>query len=133
MSMFISSSSNTTDSFEVLDPKSEIANTKGPLLVDFFASWCGPCKIMSPIIKEIHEKYGDDLKIIKVDIEKHPDLANEYGISSIPSLLFFSEGKLIETKVGAMPKEGLVNWIDSELLADNDFDEQLKKDDSKSE
>ena len=85
------------------------------------------------LIKEIHEKYGDDLKIIKVDIEKHPDLANEYGISSIPSLLFFSEGKLIETKVGAMPKEGLVNWIDSELLADNDFDEQLKKDDSKSE
>lgn len=104
------------ENFEVENPKFEIENSEIPVLVDFFASWCGPCKMLSPIIKNISEKYAGKLRVIKVDIDKHADFANEYEIRSIPTLLFFKEGKLVGTEVGFKPEKQLCNIIEEKLM-----------------
>ncbi len=88
--------------------KDEIQN--GLVLVDFYATWCGPCKMMHPVIEEIHN-CNQDLKIIKVDVDKHDELAREYGIMSIPTLILFKEGKMVEKNIGYLSKEQLDDWI----------------------
>lgn len=86
----------------------EIKN--GFTLVDFYATWCGPCKMMHPIIEEIGKEHSD-LRIIKVDVDKHDELAREYGIMSIPTILLFKNGNIVEKNVGFIAKEQLENWI----------------------
>lgn len=112
MSIMVSKDFNT-EALKSEDLKTEISNTKGPLLVDFYANWCGPCKMMSPVVSNIEKEYGDSLKVIKVDIDKHFELASKYQISSIPSMLLFLDGKLIDTHVGFTPEEKLKDIIDS--------------------
>lgn len=82
----------------------------GLVLVDFYAVWCGPCKMMHPIIEEISEE-NPNLKIIKVDVDQHEDLAREYGIMSIPTMILFKNGEIIEKNIGFTPKETLHTWI----------------------
>lgn len=82
----------------------------GIVLVDFFATWCGPCKMQSPILEEIKEDRSD-IKIMKVDVDQEPELAREYGIMSIPTLILFKDGKEVAKNVGFMPKEVLIQWI----------------------
>jgi len=103
------------ENFEFNDPKELISNEKGALIVDFFASWCGPCKMLAPVLESVGQKYSSSVKILKVDIDKHPELADEYKVMSVPTLLFFSGGKLIKREVGFMPEEKLCSIIESEF------------------
>ena len=80
------------------------------VLVDFYAVWCGPCKMMHPIIEEISKQFPD-LKILKVDVDKHEEIAREYGIMSIPTLILFKNGNLVEKHVGFIAKEQLESLI----------------------
>lgn len=105
-----------TTVLEVENPKAEIENSKVPVVVDFFASWCGPCKMMSPVIEKIHQKYGSDLKVIKVDIQKHADFVKEHQIKGIPTVLFFKDGKIVEREMGFMSESQLCDIIDTQLL-----------------
>lgn len=90
----------------------EILLYQGLALVDFWAEWCGPCKRISPIIDQIALENAGKLKVAKVDVDSNPVLAQRYGIQSIPSLLFFKNGKLVDQIVGAVPKSEIQNKID---------------------
>jgi thioredoxin 1 len=79
---------------------SELIQSKQPVLVDFFAEWCGPCKAMAPILTEVKRKIGDDVTIIKIDVDKNQQAAGAYQVQSIPTLILFKEGKIIWKKVG---------------------------------
>ena len=86
--------------------------SKGRVLVDFYATWCGPCKMLSPIIEEIDErKEAGDLLIVKVDVDEAGVIAGKYGIQSIPTLILFEDGKAINSALGYMPKPQLLNFL----------------------
>ncbi|MFH1193558.1 MAG: thioredoxin [bacterium] len=91
--------------------KKEVLESKLPVMVDFWASWCGPCKIMGPIVEELAEEMKDSIKIAKVNIEDEEALATEYGVMSIPTFLFFKNGKVIDQTSGAMLKDKLVKML----------------------
>lgn len=82
-----------------------------PVLADFWAEWCGPCKIIAPILEEIGEEYDGQLKIAKVDVDENGETAKRYGVKSIPTLILFANGQLVERLVGAMSKEQLLSRI----------------------
>ena len=82
-------------------------NTEKPVLVDFWATWCGPCKLQAPILHEFKTEIGDKVKVIKVDVDQNPELANKYGINSIPTLAVFKDGDIKEKSVGLTTKAGL--------------------------
>ena len=89
----------------------EINNTDKLVLVDFFATWCGPCKMLAPIISEISEEYSDRVKVCKVNVDENNELAMKYNIVSIPTLIFLKDGKVVETTIGFSSKSELVNII----------------------
>ena len=91
--------------------KQDVLNAAGPVLVDFWAEWCGPCKMVAPILDEIAKEYGDKLTIAKVDIDSNPMSPNEYGVRGIPTMILFKDGKAVATKVGAAPKSVLKDWV----------------------
>ncbi|MDC2965719.1 thioredoxin [Alphaproteobacteria bacterium] len=93
----------------------EISSSNTPVLVDFWAEWCGPCKMLGPILEEISEDLKDKLRVVKVNLDENQDLAMKYSIRSIPTLLLFKGGELVDTKVGLLPKGDLVEWLSSKL------------------
>ena len=95
--------------------KAEVLEAKGLVLVDFWATWCGPCMMLSPVIDTLAQEYEGKIKVGKVDVDQNSDVATAYGISSIPCLLLFKDGELIDRKVGASPKAQLKIWLDSKL------------------
>ncbi len=88
---------------------------KGVTLVDFFAVWCGPCKMLAPIIEEISEEYNEKIKVCKVDVDEVDSLAYKYGIRSIPTLIYFKDGKVKDAAVGFQDKKTIISTIDKYL------------------
>ncbi len=82
---------------------------KGKVLVDFFATWCGPCKMLAPIVEKVASEH-EDITVLKIDVDKVPDVAAKYGIRSIPTLILFEDGKAVDMKLGYMPEESVLRF-----------------------
>ncbi len=91
----------------------DISSQKVPVIIDFGAEWCGPCKQLDPILEELASENKDKIKIFKMNIDENPMTPQKYGIRGIPTIMLFNDGKLIETKVGSLPKSALETWIKS--------------------
>ena len=94
---------------------SDVLNSDTPVVVDFWAEWCGPCKMIAPSLEEISDEMDGQVKIAKVNMDENPDLAAKYGIRSIPTLLMFKGGEPVAIQVGAAPKNKLSDWISNEI------------------
>jgi thioredoxin 1 len=95
--------------------QSDVLDAKEPVVVDFWAEWCGPCKMIGPSLEEISNELGGKVKIAKLNIDENPELAAQFGVRSIPTLMVFKDGQVADTKVGAAPKTALSQWINGAL------------------
>ncbi len=95
--------------------ESEVLQAQTPVLVDYWAEWCGPCKMIAPILDEISAEYGDKIKITKLNVDENTDTPPKFGIRGIPTLMIFKDGEVVATKVGALSKSQLTAFIDSNI------------------
>ena len=98
------------------DFQNEVINTQGPVLVDFWAEWCGPCKQLAPLVEDASEEFKDKIKVCKMDVDSNRETAAEYGIRSIPTLMIFENGELVGTEIGALSKLQLEEFIRLSLI-----------------
>jgi thioredoxin 1 len=100
----------TDTSFDADVLKSDV-----PVVVDFWATWCGPCKMIAPALEELSDELAGKVKIVKIDIDEHPDTPGRYGVRGIPTMILFKDGEVAATQVGAMPKSGIRSWVEGAL------------------
>ena len=97
------------------DFDAEVRQADTPVLVDFWAEWCGPCKQIGPSLEELSEEYAGKVKIVKVNVDENPDQAAALGVRGIPALFMFKDGEVISNRMGAAPKAALKNWIEESI------------------
>jgi thioredoxin 1 len=95
--------------------KQEVLESSVPVLVDFWAPWCGPCRMVAPVVEEIAAQYEGKVRVVKVNTDENPRVASDYGIRSIPTLMIFKEGQRVDMVVGAVPKTTLANTLEKYL------------------
>lgn len=93
----------------------EVLQADGPVLVDFWAEWCGPCKAMSPLVDELAGDMGEKLKVVKINIDESPNAPTKYNVRGIPTFMVFKGGQVVDTRVGGMSKSQLSDWVESVL------------------
>lgn len=94
---------------------SEVLDSPIPVVVDFFATWCGPCRMLSPVLESVSEDYEDKVKFVKLDVDEASDIAKDYSVMSIPTLIIIKNGEEVAKTVGALGAEALEEWIDSNI------------------
>lgn len=95
--------------------EADVIGSSKPVVVDFWAEWCGPCKQISPALEEIAAEMSDQVQIAKINIDENPGVPGKYGVRGIPTLLLFQDGQVVAQKVGAMPKSQIVSWINESI------------------
>ena len=93
--------------------ESEVLKSSGPVLVDFYADWCGPCKAMAPLLDQVSADLAGKLKIVKINIDESPNAPTKYGVRGIPTFIIFKDGQAVDTRVGGMSKAQLSDWLSS--------------------
>jgi thioredoxin 1 len=95
--------------------QADVIDSDTPVLVDFWAEWCGPCKMIGPSLEEISDELAGKVVVAKLNIDDHPDAPAKYGVRGIPTMILFKDGKIADTKVGAAPKSALKGWLEGAL------------------
>ena len=95
--------------------QADVLDSKTPVVVDFWAEWCGPCRMIAPSLEELSNEYNGKLTVVKINIDENPQTPTKYGVRGIPTLMIFQNGQVAATKVGALPKTKIKEWIDASI------------------
>jgi thioredoxin 1 len=95
--------------------EADVLKATGPVLVDFWAEWCGPCKMIAPALEELAKELGDKIRVVKLNVDHNPQTPKKYGVRGIPTLMLFKNGQVAATKIGSVPKRQLADWVHASI------------------